>query len=103
MGRDDDGGAARVGVGDDVHDVPGELGIQVPCRLVGQQERRIRDQRAGNRDALLLSSGERSRSVLHAMSQAQAFERAPDAGPGLAPRSARNLERDRHVVVNRAV
>ncbi len=103
VGGDHDCGAPRVRVGNDVHDVPGELGIEVPRRLVGQQERWVRDQRSGDRDPLLLTPGERARPVLQPVSQTQALERAPDAGPRLAPRSSHDLERDRHVLVDRAV
>ena len=40
------------------HDVDARLGIEVAGRLVGQQQRRMVDERARDRDALLLAAGE---------------------------------------------
>ena len=57
--------------------------VEVARRLVGQDEDRVRRQCAGNRGALLLSSGQRGRPVRHAPGQAHRGEQllGPRAGP----------------------
>ena len=51
------------------------LAVKRAGRLVGQDQDRIVDQRAGDGDALLLSAGELARPVLRAMGQAHAIKR----------------------------
>src|SRR5919202_1310644 len=40
-----------------LHDPDGRIGIEVPGRLVADEERRMVDERARDRDALLLTTG----------------------------------------------
>ena len=47
--------------------------IEVSGRLVGQQDRWIRGQGAGNRHALLLAAGKLRRAVIEPAGQADAF------------------------------
>src|SRR5215212_1736385 len=50
VGRDDDGRAGAVDPVDQLHDPDRRLGIEVAGRLVGQQQRRVVDERARDRD-----------------------------------------------------
>ena len=59
--RDDDGRAARVDLAKQIHDLERQIRIEVAGRLVGEDDRRIVDQRAGDGDALLLAAGELQR------------------------------------------
>ena len=49
-------------------------GIQVAGRLVGQQDRRMIDERAGDGHALLLPAGKLRRLVVEPLAQADAFQ-----------------------------
>jgi hypothetical protein len=51
-----DGAALGVQVGQQSHDLATSIQIEIAGRFVSQNERRVVDQRAGNRDALLLTS-----------------------------------------------
>ncbi len=53
----------------------GSAGIEIAGRLVGQQQAGLVDQRARDRDALLLAAGELPRRVALAVAQAQQRER----------------------------
>ena len=55
------------------------LAIQIAGRLIGQQNRRLRDERAGQRHALLLAAGKLHRIVVQAVRQADAREQFPRA------------------------
>ena len=51
--RPDDGSAPRRGAGDEVAHAPRALGIEIVCRLVDEQDRRVGEQRARDRQPLL--------------------------------------------------
>ena len=72
--RDDDRRAAGVDLAEQVHDLERELGIEVAGRLVGQDDRRIVDERAGDGDALLLAARELHRVRVHPVLQADPLE-----------------------------
>ena len=52
--------------------------VEVARRLVGEQHGRARDQRAGDRDALLLAAGQLGRLVVAALGQADAVQQRVD-------------------------
>ena len=79
-----------------IHDVPPGRRVQVARRLVGQDDRRIVGERAGDRDALLLPAGQLRRIVVRAIGQADLLQQLPRAGGGVAP--AGNLHRHQHVL-----
>src|SRR5262252_2920026 len=56
------------------HDFDAGFRVEVPGRLVGQQDRRVVDQRARDGDALLLSARELVRMMVGAVAQADEFE-----------------------------
>ena len=58
VGDENDGVALLIETLEKRHDFFAGFGIEVPGRLVGQDDRRIVDQRAGNCDPLALAAGE---------------------------------------------
>src|SRR3954464_8887995 len=58
VGDDDDGGAGLVDPVEQLHDPDRGDRVEVSARLVGQQQRRVVDEGAGDGDALLLATGE---------------------------------------------
>ncbi len=74
------------------------LRIQVPCRLVGQQDQRISAQGSRYGHALLLSSGELRRIMLHPVRQ-----RFVHPLLAVRPRHVAVGERKLHILVNRQV
>src|SRR5688572_33088053 len=89
MGDHDDG-LAEVAVEQlqDREDLVGGGAVEVAGRLVGEQELWIRDDRAGDRDALLLAARHLARAVLHAVAEADARERGLDPTRALGLREA---------------
>ena len=72
--------------------------VEVAGRLVGEEERRLGDERARDGDALLLPAGELVRRVMHALGEA---DRASARMRALAPLAARDAavdERQLHVL-----
>ena len=69
--RDHDDRLARVvQLLEHLHDFVAGLGVEVTGRLVGQDDVGVVDQRAGDRDALLLAAGELRRAVIEPVAQA---------------------------------
>src|SRR5262245_15920705 len=56
VGHDDNGGAGPVDPVEHLHDPDGGVGIEVSGRLVGQQQRRVVDERTGDGETLLLAA-----------------------------------------------
>ena len=69
---------------DDLHDLVRGARIEVAGRLVGKQYSGMVDQRAGQRDALLLPAGELTGRVARALGQADAREHLAAAIVALA-------------------
>ena len=66
--------AAGVDVAEQVHDLERQIRVEVARRLVGQDERRLVDERARDRDALLLAARQLQRIRVHPVLQAQPLE-----------------------------
>ena len=79
VGREEDGRARLVDLFEEAEEVDRELGVEVARRLVGEDERRLADDGAGDRDALLLAAREDAGGVFAAPLQADALERLADA------------------------
>src|SRR6478752_2811444 len=101
MRRHQHGRAGAVDAFEQAHDALAGVGVEVAGRLVGQQHQRPVDERAGNRDPLLLTAGQ-----LMWMSVGLAIE--PDQVDhlwhGALDRPLRfvdHFQRERHVVVDR--
>src|ERR671937_2284476 len=58
----------------ELEDLAARRRVEVAGRLVGEDDRRTADERASNRDALLLAAGELRRPVRTAVGQADAVE-----------------------------
>ena len=79
VGDHDDGLARVVEPAEHLHDLVAGLGVEVARRLVGEDDVRVVDQRAGDRDALLLAAGELGRAVVEPVCQADHAGPAPGA------------------------
>ena len=72
--------------------------VQVRGRLVGQDQRRIEGDRAGDGDALLLSAAEVTGTVPHPVLQADPLQQFLGALAGLAAVHARRVHRHHHIL-----
>src|SRR5687767_11192760 len=75
----DDGLAELVESLQDREDLRARVRVEVPGRLVGEDHRRVVQERARDGDALLLSAGELARAVLHAVGEAHLSQRREGA------------------------
>ncbi len=75
--RDEDDGDAALAIEllEDVHDLDARARIEVSGRLVGEDDRRLVDERARDRDALLLTARQLVRKVVKALAEADDLER----------------------------
>ena len=86
--RDEQHGDAALDVQalEDPHDLDARPRVEVAGRLVRQQDRRVGDQRAGDRHALLLPAGELIRVVIGAIGQADHRQARPSPASGVPTR-----------------
>jgi hypothetical protein len=103
VGGDDHRGARAVDPVQELHDPDGRLGVQVARRLVGEQERRVVDERAGDRDALLLAARQLVGIGVQLRGQPRQAQDVGDLRADVLARVARDLQRVGDVVVHRAV
>ena len=75
--RDEHDGDAALAVQplEDAHDLDAGARVEVAGRLVGEEQRRLVDERARDGDALLLSARELVRVVVEPLAEADALER----------------------------
>ena len=71
----DDGVAVAVQVGEEARDDLLVGGVEIPGRFIGQKDRRVIDEGAGDADALLLAARELRGKMLGAGSEADALQR----------------------------
>src|SRR5438132_6842081 len=69
VGRDHDRGTRFVELDEKAQQALRQIGIDVACRLVGEQQLRPRDHRARDRGALLLAAGEHRRQRPHPVAE----------------------------------
>ena len=79
MGDHDDCGAASVDLLQQLHDSSRHLGVQIACWLIRQQEPRAASQRSRDGCALLLSTRQCSRKVMHPGAEADTLQYADDS------------------------
>ena len=103
VGGDQHRRAGLVDPVDQLHDPDRGLGIEVAGRLVGDQQRRVVDERARDRDALLLAAGELVGIVVELGGEPGEAQDVRHLVADLAAAAARDLERVRDVLVDRAV
>ena len=65
--RHDDRRAAGVDLPEQIHDLQRQIGIEITGRLVGQHHHRVVDERACDRNTLLLAAGQLSRIRIRTM------------------------------------
>ena len=85
VGDHDDGQALVVELLEQGQDLDAGARVQVAGGLVGQQQRGLGDQGAGDGDPLLLTARELVGLVVAAVAQAHALERLPGRGGGIEP------------------
>ena len=98
VGRDHHGDADVVEALEELHDLDGEVRIQVAGGLVGDEQHRLCDDGAGDSDALLLAGRELERPALLLAQEPHLIERRAHPLVDLAPRNARDDERQRDVL-----
>src|SRR5215216_3971960 len=96
--RDEHGGADAVDPVQKLHDAHARVRVEVAGRLVGDEYRRLRDEGPGDRDALLLPTGELVRKLVHLPTQAHQVEYLGNLYADCAPLLARDLHRVRDVL-----
>src|SRR6188508_106295 len=84
-----------------VQDLVARLPVEITRRLVAEQQRRVRHDRARDADALLLAAGELARPVLRAILQADEAQGRLDALAPLAAREPRQQQRQLDVALGR--
>ncbi len=80
-----------------------QLGVEIGQRLVQQDDGRVVDERAGERDALLLAAGELVRKALGEVPERQLLERRLHARRDVARRDLAKFQAVRDVVGHRLV
>ena len=100
---DQHGRAGAVDAVEQLHDPDRRLGVEVAGRLVGQQQRRVVDERARHGDALLLATAELVGVGVQLGRQAGEAQDVGDLGADLLAALAGDLQRVGDVVVHRAV
>jgi hypothetical protein len=93
--------AGGVDVPEEIHDLERQVRVEVARRLVGQDDLRLVDERAGDRDALLLTARQLRRVGQRAMLEADPLEHLIRAPPLLVDGHAEHAHDERHVVEDR--
>ena len=78
---------------EELHDPDGRVGVEVPGRLVADEQRRVVDERARDRDALLLATGELVGQGVHLVREADHVHDLGHLAPDRVGVLALNLER----------
>ena len=103
VGDDEHRGAGAVDPVEQLHDPDRGHRVEVAGRLVGEQQRRVVDEGAGDRDALLLAAGELVGVVVDLRLQADEAQDLGHLAADLRARLADHLQRVGDVVVDGAV
>ena len=82
---------------EELEDLPARGRVEVAGRLVREQHRRLRDERAGNRDALLLPAGELGRAVRQPVAETHVGDELVE--PAVLRLLARDRQRERDVLL----
>ena len=84
VGDEHDRPAGGVELAEEAEDVGADVAVEVAGRLVGEDERRVGDERPGDGDPLLLAAGQLGRLVVEAVAQPEPLEGGRGAGDPLA-------------------
>ena len=82
--EDDREAVLEVELAEEIENLLARLRVEVAGRLIGDQKRAPVDQRAGDRDALLLAARELCRLVIEPVAQPDPLEERPRAVAALA-------------------
>src|SRR5262249_14882870 len=85
--------------GEDGHDRLAVGAVERSGRLIGEDRRRLGNNRAGNRDALLLAAAQIARKRLGLMPEANAFQDLARFGLGATAALAADIERQPHILL----
>src|SRR5262249_28507859 len=99
----DDRGAGAVDAVEEPHDADGGSRVEVSRRLVGEKDQGTVDERASDRDALLLAARQLGWEVCGLLRQPDEIEDLRDLRSHDVLRPADDLERERDVLVDRLV
>ena len=94
------GGPGPVDAHEQLHDADRRLRVDVARGLVGEQQRRVVDERARHADALLLAAADLVRVAVGLVAETDQAQDLRHLAADAAPRLADDLERVRHVVVD---
>ena len=84
----------------ELEDLPADQRVEVARRLVGDDDPRVMDERAGDRRPLLLAARQLVGVLLRLLRQPDEREHAVDGRPDLASRGAGHLEREGDVLAH---
>src|SRR3989344_6526197 len=99
MGRDNDGCAKFVDAFQDFHNLVGVNGIQIPRRLVRDDDVRLVDDGATDGDPLLFPARELAREVRRLVGEVDEFQDMRNVGGNFLIGSPRRFHRERDVLV----
>jgi hypothetical protein len=103
VGGDDDGGAEPVQFDEEPQQPARERRVDIAGRFVGEQDLRLFDQRPGDRRALLLAARQDGRQHMHALAEADPFEKLDHVAAIARLLAAAHAQRQGHVLVGRHV
>ena len=101
VSRHKHGGSARIDVAEQVHDLEGEIRIQIAGGLVSQHELRLVDEGARDCDALLLAAGQLRRVCVEPMLKADPLENLIRSTALLLDGRSQHSQRETDVLENR--
>src|SRR5471030_1751208 len=84
---------------EDVHHLDARAAVEIAGWLVGEENRRVVEQRARDRDALLLAAGQLIRMMISAVGEADCLERGKRAAPPFGRRDFRRTIQERQLDV----
>ena len=85
-------------VADQREDLLTGAGVEIPCRLVGEENRRIDRQRAGDRDALPFPAGQLIGTMVHALVELHKCEELARARIDLLARPSAEVQREADIL-----
>ena len=86
--HEDDGDPLLVQLLEERHHLDRRAAVEIARRLVGEQQRRLRDERARDRHALLLAARQLARLVIQPLAEPHALERLRGELPRVLPAAA---------------
>jgi len=101
MGGNHHSGSCPANLQEEAHDLLGHIRIQIPRRLISENQKGVIDQRAGNRHSLLLPSGKGGRFDIVFVFQSKLAQQVKGLPGTLPPRGAHDLGGQRDILQRR--